>query len=436
VRELANTDPAAFRRALDCLSVPELEKLLQSWELCAHDGQLAPTGSWLKWLVMAGRGFGKTRCAAEAVCDIAEQPETCAGRIALMGRSVADVRDVMIEGDSGLIAVAERRGYDLVYKPTLRSVIWPHGTVGKTYSADEPSQARGPQHGAGWLDEFAAWPKAKEAFNNINFGLRIGPWPRLIITTTPKPTPEMIRLAADAKSGRRGVVITRGSTADNQRNLNPDAYREFVERYEGTTVGRQEMEGELLELAGSILKQDDIHRNRVKRPPELRRKIVSVDPSAKSGEDTDENGIVVAGTDGDDAYVLDDCTQPCTSSAQEWATAAVMAYRRWDCDAIVVETNQGGDLVTDAIRAIDHRIRVIGVWATKSKRARAEPVGALYERGRVHHVGVFVMLEKQLTSWVPGAQSPDRMDALVHAIAHLLLSDDDLVGPISAYWAA
>jgi len=365
---------------------------------------------------MAGRGFGKTRCGAEWVRSVVDAG--MAGRVALVGPTAADTRDVMVEGESGLMNIfpARRRP---VYEPSKRKVTFSNGAIAMLYSAEEPDRLRGPQHDAGWADEAAAW-KYPEAWDMLQFGMRLGRNPRQVVTTTPKP----VKLVKDILSDP-GTVVTRGSTFDNARNLAAPFLAKIRAKYEGTRLGRQELEAELLDdNPNALWKRLDIDSKRRKpsEVPPLRRIVVAVDPAVTTNEDSDETGIVVAGL-GDDGrgYVLDDLT--CKESPAGWARVALNAYSDRKADRVVAETNQGGDMVETIFRSLNSAVSFQGVHASRGKFSRAEPVAALYEQGRVSHVGSFGALEDQMCDYNPHAasRSPDRMDALVWALTALML---------------
>ena len=378
----------------------------------ARGEQIAPAGPWHVWLVLAGRGWGKTRCGAEWVHD---QALLRVPRLALVGPTAADVRDTMIEGPSGILATAPP-GQRPLYEPSKRRVTWPNGVQATAYSADEPDRLRGPQHGAAWCDELAAWRYAEDTWAMLMMGLRMGQAPRALVTTTPRP----IRIIRDLLKDP-ATHVTRGSTYDNAANLAPTFLAEVERRYAGTRLGRQELHAEILDdTPGALWTRDQIDASRVREAPALKRLVVAVDPAVTAGDDSDETGIVVAGlgTDGR-GYVLDDLS--CRLSPNEWATRAVSAYRDRKADRLVAEVNNGGDLVETIVRSIDRGVSYRAVHAARGKLTRAEPIAALYEQGRVSHVGAFPHLEDQMTGYVPGQSSPDRMDALVWALTDLML---------------
>lgn len=368
------------------------------------------------WLILAGRGFGKTRTGAESVRAEAERDKS--GRIALVGPTAADVRDVMVEGESGILAISPP-WFRPTYEPSKRRLTWPNGAIATTYSADEPDRLRGPQHSFAWGDEPASW-RYPEAWDMLQLGLRLGTRPRSIMTGTPKP----IRLIRDLLA-RKDCHVTRGSTYDNRSNLAKPFLDAIVKKYEGTRLGRQELYAEVLDdVPGALWSRRCLDDYRVQKAPDLQRVVVAIDPPATSGEEANEAGIVVAGVDASGvAYVLEDWSQ--RASPEEWARKAIAAYRKWDADCLAAECNQGGEMVERVIKSVAD-VPVKLVRATRGKYVRAEPASALYEQGRVKHVGVHPVLEEQMTSFTPERAadrsdgfSPDRVDALVWAITEL-----------------
>jgi len=341
-------------------------------------------------------------------------------RIALVARTAADVRDVLVEGQSGILAVSpddERP----TWEPSRRRLTWPKtGAIATTYSAEEPDQLRGPQHDAALADEVAAWSRP-DAWDQLQMGLRLGTDPRVVVATTPRPTPLIRSLLAAP-----GTVVTRGATRDNLANLAPGVVADLERRYAGTRLGRQELDGEILDdSAGALWRWQWIDAARVARAPDLRRVVVAIDPAASSHDDSDETGIVVAGVGHDGrAYVLADASG--RYRPEEWARTALALYREHKADAIVAEANNGGEMVAATLRVHDRGANVRTVHATRGKATRAEPVAALYEQGRASHVGALARLEDQLTTWDPATSraSPDRLDALVWALTELLVAHD------------
>lgn len=407
------------------LSAQAKADLLWKWRgWWARPAQLAPPGDWHTWLVLAGRGFGKTRSGTEW---LREKWQVGAGRIAIVAETAADARDVLVEGPSGILAISPRHERP-VYEPSKRRLTWPNGAVGALYNGTEPDQLRGPEHDCALVDELAKYRHAQETWDNLQFGLRQGNWPQAMVTTTPRPIPIIRSLLAEA-----GVVVTRGSTFDNARNL-PDSFlSKLKERYVGTRIGRQELFAEILDdLPGALWSRDMLEAVRLKEAPPMRRIVVAVDPSGTRGsasgnEDKgDDVGIIVAGLGMDGrGYVLADET--CNLSPAGWGRRAVDAYREHKADRIIAERNFGGAMVEHVIRTVDNKVSYREVTASRGKFARAEPVAALYEQGRVSHVGGFPQLEDQMCMIAPdgyvGDGSPDRADALVWALTDLMLGD-------------
>lgn len=396
------------------LSVAELVALEHDWESWARSNQLAPEGDWRGWLLMAGRGFGKTRTLVEWVRSNL-QPDD---RVAIVGPTAGDVRDVLIEGESGILATSPP-WMRPEYEPSKRRLTWPSGAMAITYSADEPDRLRGPQHTRAVADEIATWRYPDEAWANLMLGLRLGSNPQWVAATTPKP----IRLIRQLLE-QDGVVVSRGTTYDNRANLADAFVSEIVRRYEGTRVGRQELMGELLEeLEDALWQRRQLDALRVQSAPELERVVVAIDPATTSGEDADETGIIVAGVAADgQGYVLADLT--CRTTPDGWARRAVNAYHDWQADRIVAETNQGGEMVELTLRTVDRSIPYRAVHASRGKRTRAEPIAALYEQHRVHHVGTHSALEDEMCMFVPDAVNgaDDRVDAAVYALTDLMLN--------------
>jgi phage terminase large subunit-like protein len=355
-----------------------------------------------------------------------------ARRIALVNDTAADVRDVMIEGPSGLLAIAPP-GFRPTYEPSKRRLTWPNGSMAIAYAAEAPELLRGPEHDLGWADELAKWRNLRKAdtsggtaWDNLLMGLRIGTDPRVVVSTTPRQVAVLRRLIASP-----GTVVTRGHLADNAENLAPEFVTEMRTRYEGSRLGRQELAGELLEdVEGALWSPSYFERDgfRVATAPACWRLVVAIDPAVTSTATSAESGIVVAGkTEAAEGYVLADLSL--RGSPDQWARRAVAAYRDFRADRIVAEANQGGDLVASVLATVAPHVPVTLVHASRGKRVRAEPVAALYEQGRIHHVGTLDVLEDQLTTWDPDSgESPDRLDALVWALTDLLIDE-----PISSY---
>nr|WP_320144841.1 terminase family protein [uncultured Cohaesibacter sp.] len=412
---------------LASLTPNELRRLVYDWELWARPDQLPPEGDWISWLVLGGRGAGKTRTGAEWVkalvqgrMPFATQPY---GRIALIGETLQDARDVMVEGVSGLLAIHDTRDRPN-WRPSRRRLEWPNGAVAQIFSAEDPESLRGPQFDAAWGDELAKWRHAEATWDMLQFGLRLGQKPRQILTTTPKPTPLLKRLMADPS-----VAISHAPTRANLANLAPGFLDTIVRRYEGSRLGRQELDGELIEdRADALWKRDQLDRLRIDDPPAiLSRIVVAIDPPATSGKSADACGLVVAGLDAEGlCYILRDSTLA-NASPTAWANKAIALYNRFEADCVVAEVNQGGEMVTTILGNIDATVPVRPVRATRGKYLRAEPVSALYEQGRVRHVGNMAELEDEMCDFgldgLTSGKSPDRLDAMVWAVTHLCLSD-------------
>jgi len=466
----------------DLLSEEERAGLPYEWNAWARPQQIIPPGDWSTWVVLAGRGFGKSKCGSETtrlVVESAARGVTMAvasglvGRIALVGRTSADVRDVMVEGPAGILACSPPR-WRPVYVPSKRRLEWPNGAHAICYAADKPDQLRGPQHHFLWGDEFAAWRYQEQAWSNALFGLRLGPHPWALLTTTPRPTRVLRQLVTGARNSgatcatckapphvactgphatykncRRcsnagiqtcgghtpAVVISSGSTFDNSANLAGNFLDEITRQYEGTRLGRQEIYAEILDdVAGALWSYAQIEAAQITAeaapPPEkMERILVSVDPpktSNEAGVQTWSNmcGIVVVGLCQGIGYVLEDCSAAMTPN--EWGTCIVAKFIEYDADAIVAEVNTGEAKVRAVIGTINPNLRIIPVTSRRGKILRGEPVAGLYEQSKVKHIGSFPELEDQMTQFTPAmtssSQSPDRLDALVHGLTELLIA--------------
>jgi len=415
LRQLSKEKRTAF---LSGLSDLEASVLLHDWRFWARGNQLAPKGNWSHWLLLAGRGFGKTRAGAEWVRELAENGH--AKRIALVAPTLSDARSVMVEGDSGLLAIAPPWSRPK-FEPSKRTLTWPSGTVATLYGAEEPERLRGPQHHAAWCDELASWRHADGTWDNLMLGLRLGEAPRTLVTTTPKPSRLIKTLVADER-----VKLTRGTTFDNLENLAPSFATEIIKKYEGTRTGRQELLAEILEdVPGALWQRAMLERLRAMKAPQLVRIVVAVDPPASAGEKADECGIVAVGLCASGyGYVLADASVQGLSPAG-WAKRAVALYHSLSADRIVIESNQGGAMAESVLREVDPLAAISQVFASRGKYARAEPVAALYEQGRVFHTGSLPVLEDQMCAFTGerrNGESPDRVDALVWALTHLVLA--------------
>lgn len=391
----------------------------------AHGHQQIPAraqggGDWRTWLILGGRGAGKTRAGAEWVRRIAlgDPPRIPAvGHIALVGESEHEVREVMIEGVSGLLGI-HARGERPVWTPSRRRLEWPNGAAAYAFSAEDPESLRGPQFGAAWADEIAKWRHADATFDMLQFGLRLGERPRQVVTTTPRPIALLKRLIADP-----ATALTHAGTRANALHLSAAFIENVFARYGGTRLGRQELDGEIIDdRPDALWSRALIEGCRVRAAPELQRIVVAVDPPASSGARAASCGLVAAGRSEDTIYVLADETVTGLSPAG-WAAKAIALWRRLAADALVAEVNQGGDMVRAVMREADPAVPVVAVRATRGKWLRAEPVAALYEQGRVKHVGAFPALEDELCdfdlSGLSSGRSPDRLDALVWAVTAL-----------------
>lgn len=408
--------------ALDALTDERGARMVRAgaadWAVIGRQDQRPPDGAWRNWLLMGGRGSGKTRAGAEWVQALASAGSRSDLRIALVAETLGDAREVMIDGLSGIASIAKTPRPEV--EISRRRLVWPNGAVAQIFSSEDPESLRGPQFHYAWCDELAKWKYAEETYDMLQFGLRLGQDPRQLITTTPRPVPLLKRLIADS-----GTRLTRLSTLTNAANLAPGFIAALETRYGGTRLGRQELGGELIEDRDDALwKREQIEALTVRQIAPLGRIVVAVDPPSGSGAKSC-CGIVVAGLLGEGrALVLADCSVEGQSPAG-WAAAVLKAYRRFEADRVVAEINQGGDMVTAVLKSVDAQIPVRTVRAMRGKFLRAEPVAALYEQGRVLHAARFSDLEDQMCDFGPdglsSGRSPDRLDALVWALTALLL---------------
>lgn len=390
------------------LTEAEAKALEFDWDFWARPDQSIPEGDWIKWMILAGRGWGKTRTGAETVRQWVDEGVK---RIALVAETPADARDAMIEGESGLLNIFPP-GQEPHYEPSKRRVTFYTGATAIIYSGYKPDQLRGPQHEKAWCDELASWKYPQDTWDNLMFGLRLGDDPQAVITTTPRPIPVIKKLVEEDD-----CKVTKGTTYDNRGNLTKVFFNQIVERYEGTRKGRQEIYAEILSNVPGALWNYDLFEYIDKCPP-LSRIVVGVDPATTNNSDSDETGIIVAGIGINGyGYIIDD--RSLKASPNAWAKQAIAGYKAHDGDRIVGEVNQGGDMVETIIRSHDRHIPYKSVRATRGKQIRAEPIVALYEQGKIFHLGQFPTLEDQLCTWEPGKTSPDRMDALVWALTEL-----------------
>lgn len=410
-------------RLLNDLTAEEAAVLFYNWSFWARPKQILPDGDWRIWLILAGRGFGKTRTGAEAVRIF---KEGCP-RIAIVAPTIADARDICIEGESGL-KVCCVPGELTTWNRSLGEFEFSNGARGKCFSAEEPDRLNGPQHYAAWCDELGVWKYPRQTWDMLMMGLRQGR-AQCVITTTPKRQyPKSRELIKEIRS-RPSTRVTVGTSGENRDNLSEAWWNEVVAPYEGTELGRQEIGAEVLDdVTGALWNRQLLDRTRVTQAPQLTRIVVAVDPEATATETSAETGIVVAGIGTDKhGYVLDDRT--IKGSPHVWGSQAVAAYHSRKADRIIYEANQGGDMVAHTLQTVDRTVPLKAVHASRGKQARAEPIAALYEQGKVHHVGVFTALEDECCNWTPnsGQASPDRLDALVWALSELMLGAQTFV---------
>ena len=434
---LKSLTPTKRDRWLASLERNELEAALYDWTLWARDEQLPPPGGWIWWLILAGRGFGKTRSGSEYI--LARVRSGKARRIALVGPTASDVRDVMVETGPGSILQNCHPSERPKYEPSKRRLTWPNGAVATTFSADEPERFRGPGFDTAWCDELGAWKYQRETWDMLELGFREGE-PQGIITTTPRPTSVIKDLLKDARGKDPTVVITRGSTYDNAANLAPSFLTRLLRKHEGTRLGRQELLAELLEdTPGALWTLKLLDENRVSAAPPLVRLGIAIDPQAaepgQSDNDTAETGIMAGGIDAKgDGYVVRD--ESGRYSPGEWGERTVLLFDELKADFIVAEDNNGGAMVEYVVRSAAQalyrakrratpHVPIRRVHASRGKQTRAEPVASLDEQHRVHHVGALSTLEDQMTTWVPGQKSPDRMDARVWLLTALMLDQGE-----------
>lgn len=428
ISSLSDEDRQTF---LKSLTDKEAEVLLYMWEFWAREEQLMPDGDHSKWLILAGRGFGKTRTGAETVRHLVCHPTDPkkAGRfrhVALIGETAKDARDVMVEGESGLLAVHPPE-FRPIYEPSKARITWPNGARATLFNATEPDQLRGPQFDLAWMDELAKWKRADSTYDMLQFCMRLGSKPLQIITTTPRPTPLVKHLVADEETH-----VTRGSTYDNAANLAPSFLKEIKERYEGTRLGKQELNAEILgDVPGALWTHETLRECKTQSIPELVSIVVGVDPSAtdlaNEKRSTSECGIVVAGKDAEGiGYILEDASAMLSPAG--WAKKALYLFDKWEADSIIIEVNQGGAMVKQTLRTVDTNLRNVPikeVRATRGKYVRAEPIAALYEQRRVRHIAdaELSVLEEQMCAMTPvghvSGERVDRVDALVWALTYL-----------------
>ncbi len=435
IADLVDLDLETRVRVLQEMTPLECAQLLHDWRFWARDDQAAPPGDWIIWLILAGRGAGKTRAGAEAVRRwIGAYPI-----VNLIGATLADARDIMVRGESGILACCRRDERPEFHATDLR-LEWPNGAVSQLFSAEEPDRLRGKQHMKLWCDELAAW-RQPDAFDQAMLGLRLGDRPQAVITTTPRPSKIIKTLAAG-----KDTIVTRGSTFDNKPNLARAFLERITARYQGRAIGRQELFAEIVEeTPGALWTRALLERQRVApeaAPKEFAEIVVAVDPPARSGSKSDECGLVVAAkAENGLFYVLADLTSQ-GETPGAWGARVGAAFRGFNANRVVAEINQGGDMVAEVLRQSEPNLPVRAVHATRGKFLRAEPIAAAYERGLVFHIGAFAKLEDQLCALTPDFDrramgfSPDRADALVWALADLLGVGRGSPGGMYEFWTS
>jgi phage terminase large subunit-like protein len=426
--DLRHLSKKEFADLVEQLGPKDAEELLYNWKFWARPDQLEPPSRYKIWMPLAGRGWGKTRTGAETVREWVKQGLK---RIACVAPTKGDVRRVMVEGNSGLLSICSKddkthRGADMgypVWSPTNNTATWANGAKAEFFSAEDPERLRGPQFHAAWCDELAAWRNMQATWDMLQFTLRLGQNPKILITTTPKPVKLVRHIIALSKEQPDKYIVTTGSSYDNKDNIDLEA----LSQYEGTRLGRQELYAEVLEEAAGALWTVEMIDKCQAYPEDvdmdaLQRIVVAVDPAVTANEESDMTGIVVAGIDvNGHGVVIEDATEQLSPSG--WAKKVVDLYHKYGADRIVAERNQGGEMVRHTIETEDNTVPIRLVHASRGKFARAEPVSALYEQGRVKHLPGLDELEQQMVTWEPlgSMGSPDRLDALVWAMTDLML---------------
>ncbi|MDR1982409.1 MAG: terminase family protein [Holosporaceae bacterium] len=386
------------------------------WEKIARPNQMAPPGDWNIWLILAGRGFGKTRSAAETIRKWAA--DKLYKRIALISNTIQEARQVMVEGESGLLSIIDEEE-ELEFLPSRRLLRWPSGALATLYGAENYEQLRGPQFDAAWIDEFAKFQHPRETFEQLSFSLRLGKKPRAILTTTPRP----IQFIRDLME-RNDVVTVRGTSLENIENLSPTFLKQ-LEYLRGTRLESQEIYAEIVDDQQNTLWSWEDVENCYKSPPHfLKNIVIGIDPAITSNAESDETGIIVSGMDGQGkGYVLDDLS--ISASPEIWAKRVVEAYHRYSAKLVVIESNIGGELLPSLLHSFDNSIKLKTVYAHKSKIARAEPIVILYQKKMIFHARTFHKLEMQMVTYEPKSKSPDRLDAMVWAMTELFNISND-----------
>lgn len=428
----AELSPEERSVVLSALTPVDAQRLLYDWKFWARPDQVLPPEDFFAWLLLSGRGAGKTRTGAETVKEWAGGPKDPPVRIALVAETVPDAREVMVEGESGILSISPPWNMPK-YQPSRRKLTWPNGSVATTFSGDEPDQLRGPQFHKAWVDELAKFQYPQDVWDNLELSLRLGEKPQVVVTTTPRPIQIIKDLLSDPLT-----IATRVSTYANLAFLAPSFIRRVVQKYEGTRLGRQELYAEVLsDTPGALWTYETIERNRIgpMDAPAMDRIVISIDPPISSEDDANECGLIVGGSHGRDiqkkGYVIFDGSG--IMSPDQWAKKAIMLYDEFGADRIVAEKNQGGEMVKDVLLSRRSNLPVKLVHASRAKVARAEPVAAMYEQNRIKHIGSFARLEDQMTvtttEGYQGPGSPDRMDALVWLMYELMVGATTSLDP-------
>lgn len=446
LERLLEMDSETRAQAVQELTDDQALGLLYDWTESGRRKQQSPEGDWVVWLILAGRGWGKTRTGAELVVKwVEEQPwqpiddPEKGFRIALVAETKRDAREVIALGPAGILAVS-RPWNKPKYEPSKGLITWPSGAFGFLYSGEEPDQLRGPAFHKAWVDEWAKYQYPVETMDNLELALRQGDHPQMVITTTPRPLPMLKEKVAESLEPNSDVILTRGHTNENRENLASSYVRRVIKKYENTRLGRQELSAEILDdVEGGFWTRDIIERNRLKKTadlPEMLRIAIAIDPATTSGIDSNETGMVAGGKGVDGKlYLFHDLSGQ--FSPKGWARRAVSNYDKFQADAIIGEKNNGGDMVESTIRTIDteERVKFRTVWASRGKHIRAEPVASKHEQNKIKFVGHFPKLEDQLLFFTPegyeGIESPDRAEAFIWLAWFLILGskggdyDDD-----------
>lgn len=419
------------------LNEEDFLQLLYNWDFWARKNQRlpgninprTPDGTWQVWFPKCGRGWGKTRVGGETVRKWVKDFRY----VNLAGATASDARDIMVEGESGILSICPKDERP-IYKKAESKLLWPNGALSLIFTADEPERARGKQGCKLWCDEISSW-RYRDAWDQLMFGLRLGINPQAVVTSTPKPTDLVKEIIADPNT-----LVTHGSTYDNRQNLATQFFSRIIRKYEGTRLGKQELLGQVLDdNPNAIFHQELIDRDRIAPhlvPRDLARVGIGVDPAATSNEDSDETGIIIGGRDNQPEphfYIFEDITAV-QATPNDWGMAVVEGYKRRRADIIVGETNNGGEMVGHVVKTVNPNVNFKSVRATRGKARRAEPIGALYEQGRVHHVGYFSRLESQMTEFDPSiedATDTDRMDAAVWLLTELSDMEDGSPEPVT-----